>query len=34
VLADPSLTALDYVDLTSPRRVAVGGSGHYLPAGP
>jgi cell division protein FtsQ len=34
VLADPSLTALDYVDLTSPRRPAVGGGGHYLPAAP
>jgi cell division protein FtsQ len=34
VLADPSLTALDYVDLTSPRRVAVGGVGHYLPVVP
>jgi cell division protein FtsQ len=34
VLADPSLTALDYVDLTSPRRVAVGGVGDYLPVGP
>jgi cell division septal protein FtsQ len=31
VLADPSITALDYVDLTSPGRPAVGGSGHALP---
>lgn len=34
VLADPSLTALDYVDLHSPRRPAVGGSGHALPPSP
>jgi cell division septal protein FtsQ len=31
VLADPSITALDYVDLTAPGRPAVGGSGHALP---
>lgn len=31
VLADPSITALDYVDLHVPRRPAVGGSGHTLP---
>jgi hypothetical protein len=31
VLADPSITALDYVDLRVPRRPAVGGSGHTLP---
>jgi cell division septal protein FtsQ len=31
VLADPSITALDYVDLTAPGRSAVGGSGHTLP---
>lgn len=31
VLADPSITALDYVDLTAPGRAAVGGSGHALP---
>jgi hypothetical protein len=31
VLADPSITALDYVDLHSPARPAVGGSGHLLP---
>lgn len=34
VLADPSITALDYVDLRAPRRPAVGGSGHTLPAPP
>lgn len=31
VLADRSITALDYVDLRAPRRPAVGGSGHTLP---
>jgi Cell division protein FtsQ/DivIB, C-terminal len=31
VLADPSLTALDYVDLYAPSHPAVGGSGHALP---
>jgi hypothetical protein len=31
VLADPSIEALDYVDLHSPRRPARGGSGHTLP---
>ena len=31
VLADPSITALDYVDLHAPRRAAVYGSGHALP---
>jgi hypothetical protein len=31
VLADPSIAALDYVDLHAPRRPAVGGSGHTLP---
>lgn len=31
VLADPSVEALDYVDLHAPRRPAVGGSGHSLP---
>ena len=31
VLAAPSITALDYVDLHAPRRPAVGGSGHALP---
>jgi hypothetical protein len=31
VLADPSVTTLDYVDLHAPGRPAVGGSGHTLP---
>jgi Cell division protein FtsQ/DivIB, C-terminal len=31
VLADPSIEALDYVDLHAPRRAAFGGSGHTLP---
>ncbi|HEX5763472.1 MAG TPA: hypothetical protein VFY04_10205 [Solirubrobacterales bacterium] len=31
VLADPEVTALDYVDLHAPRHPAVGGSGHTLP---
>jgi len=31
VLADPSITALDYVDLHAPRRPSTGGSGHTLP---
>jgi hypothetical protein len=31
VLADPSIAALDYVDLLVPRRTTVGGSGHTLP---
>jgi hypothetical protein len=31
VLADPSIAALDYVDLHAPRRPDVGGSGHTLP---
>ncbi len=34
VIADPSLTALDYVDLSSPERPAVGGDGHLLPTAP
>jgi hypothetical protein len=34
VLADPEVTALDFVDLHSPRRPAIGGSGHTLPALP
>lgn len=34
VLADPSIEALDYVDLHAPRRPAVGGSGHALPPPP
>jgi Cell division protein FtsQ len=31
ILADPSIEALDYVDLHSPRRPAVRGSGYTLP---
>jgi len=31
VLADPAITALDYVDLSAPGRPAVRGSGHALP---
>lgn len=34
VLADRSVTALDYVNLHAPRRPSVGGSGHTLPAPP
>ncbi len=34
VLADPSVTALDYVDLHVPGRPAVSGSGHSLPTPP
>ncbi len=34
VLADPSITALDYVNVHSPGRPAFGGSGHLLPAAP
>jgi cell division septal protein FtsQ len=34
VLADPSITALDYVDLHAPSRPAIGGSGHTLPPPP
>jgi hypothetical protein len=31
VLADPTITALDYVNLLAPGHAAVGGSGHTLP---
>jgi Cell division protein FtsQ len=31
VLADPSITALDYVNLLAPGRPEIGGSGHTLP---
>jgi Cell division protein FtsQ/DivIB, C-terminal len=31
VLADPSVSALDYVDLHAPSHPAIGGSGHALP---
>jgi hypothetical protein len=34
VLADPTITALDYVDLHAPGRPAYDGSGHELPAPP
>jgi hypothetical protein len=34
VLADPEMTALDYVDLQAPSKPAHGGSGHELPAAP
>ncbi len=34
VLADPEITALDYVDLHAPGRPALGGSGHTLPPVP
>lgn len=34
VLADPTITALDYVDLHAPRHPAYGGSGHLLPPPP
>jgi hypothetical protein len=32
VLADPSITALDYVDLHAPGRPSYGGTGHTLPS--
>jgi Cell division protein FtsQ len=34
VLADPEVTALDYVDLQAPGRPSYGGSEHELPAAP
>jgi cell division septal protein FtsQ len=34
VLADPTVTALDYVDLHAPNHPAIGGSGHSLPPVP
>lgn len=34
ILADPSITALDYVDLHAPRRPSHGGSEHELPVAP
>jgi hypothetical protein len=34
VLADPSIEALDYVDVHAPARPAIGGSGHTLPPAP
>jgi hypothetical protein len=34
VLADPSITALDYVNVIAPSRATHGGSGHEFPAAP
>lgn len=34
ILADPSITALDYVDLQAPSRPSFGGSGQELPPAP
>jgi cell division protein FtsQ len=34
VLANPEVTALDYVDLHAPRHPSIGGSGHALPVLP
>jgi cell division protein FtsQ len=34
ILADPSITALDYVNVTAPRRPSFGGSEHELPSAP
>jgi hypothetical protein len=34
ILADPEVTALDYVDLHSPNHAAAYGSGHELPVAP
>jgi Cell division protein FtsQ len=34
VLASPSVTALDYVDLHAPSHLSIGGSGHALPPPP
>ncbi len=34
VLADPTITALDYVDLHAPNHPALGGEGHELPTLP
>jgi hypothetical protein len=34
VLADPSITALDYVDLHAPNHPSTGGTGHTLPSLP
>ena len=34
ILADPSITALDYVDLHAPRHPSTGGSEHSLPPAP
>lgn len=32
VLADPTITTLDYVNVVSPTRISTGGSGHSLPS--
>jgi hypothetical protein len=34
VLANPQISALDYVDLHAPRHPAIGGSSHTLPLAP
>lgn len=34
ILADPSITTLDYVDLHAPGRASYGGEGHSLPPAP
>jgi hypothetical protein len=34
VLADPEIEALDYVNVSAPKRPTVGGSGHTLPPAP
>jgi hypothetical protein len=34
ILADPTITALDYVNVIAPRRPVFGGSEHELPAAP
>ena len=34
ILANPEITALDYVDLHAPGRTATGGTGHSLPPAP
>jgi Cell division protein FtsQ len=34
VLADPTVTTLDYIDVLVPSRPAIGGSGHTLPPPP
>lgn len=34
VLADPSIEALDYVNVSAPARPTIGGSGHTLPPAP
>jgi len=34
ILADPSVTALDYVNVTAPSRASYGGSEHELPPSP